>query len=343
MTKLKIQSIIMPNTNYTCPRCGYNTKHRNDMKRHLYEKKKLCPGQCNDINLTDDIKNIVMSNRLYVIPKPFGTSTVINNYNNVNNFIAGMDTIEKLQKYIKHKNIELIGFEQSIEDRYAKTVHRLENDAWKYGFELKKDDLFEVIDQVSKIHKLKTFEDLNIVYDKTADKLKIFDGEWEEMLLNRGVKKILQTIQSYYWDAYECFLLRKLYTDINCYNKQRLKEFLIEYYKFIGCFDVEPFVKNKDNMEIMGRPYNDDNEYSICDEYYNVYIGTRDNVKKSEINAVKKTVLDIIRKNSDKNITELNKRVFELFNIDEGFKNDVVPILVSGSNPIICGPKNIDL
>lgn len=308
------------------------------MRRHLYSKKRECPAQINDIELSDNIKEVILNNRIYIVHKQekSNTSTIINNYNNVNNFIAGMDAIEKLEKYTKHKNIEILSLEQSIEDKYLNTVQRLENDSWKYGFELKKDDLLEVIDQVSKIHlksmednSAKSFEDLNIVYDKNADKLKIFDGEWEEMLLNRGVKKILQTIQSYYWDAYECYMLRKLHTDKNAFNKQRLKELLIEYYKFIGCFDVEPFVKNKDNEDITGNSNKGDDAFSICDEYYQMYLKTRDNIRKSEINNVKKVVLEIIRKNSDRNINELNKKVFELFNVDEGFKKAVFPILVS--------------
>ena len=200
-----------------------------------------------------------------------------------------------------------------------------------------------MIDQVSKVHicesddnSAKTFEDLNIVYDKHADKLKIFDGEWEDMLLQRGLKKILQTIQSYYWDAYECYLLRKLNSSTTGLNNVKMKELLIEYYKFIGCFDVEPFAKNKENVDVLGRPNRtSENPFSVCDEWYPIYIKTRDNIRKSEINAVKKIVLEIIRKNSDRNINELNKRVFELFNVDEGFKNDIVPILVSGNTPII--------
>ena len=224
---------------------------------------------------------------------------------------------------MKHTNKELICFDQSIEYKYSKTVEKLENNTWKYGFELKREDLLDIIDEISKVElnidKVKTFEDLNIYYDKNADKIQLYDGEWEEMLSYKGVKKILEIIQSYYWDAYECYLLRKCFNDTSAFNKQVCKELLREYYKFIGCFDVEPFVKNKDNESILGRPCNSV-EFSICDEIYKLYVSTRDNVKKSEINCVKKSVIDIIRKNSDRNTTELNKRIFELFNMDEDFK-----------------------
>ena len=315
---------------YTCPRCSYTTAYKNDMFKHLYKLKKLCPGQDSNIELSEEIKQCVLDNRVYIPEKVHHHSTIINNYHNINNFIAGLDVLEKLSRYMKHKNMELICFEQAIEDKYSKTVKRLENDAWKYGFELKRDDLLDIIDQISKVElnvdRVKTFEDLNIYYDKNADKLKIYDGEWEEMLTNKGVKKILEIIQSCYWDAYECYLLRKLFGDANAFNKQRCRELLVEYYKFIGCFDVEPFVKNKDNEEIIGRPCSSD-EFSICDEVYHLYVNTRDNIKKSEINEVKKSVLDIIRKNSDRNANELNKRIFELFNMDEEFKEHFMTIV----------------
>lgn len=320
----------MVNKPYTCPRCGYKSNNRSDMRKHFFLKKKTCPAQENDLELTQEIKELVIQNRLYILPKQSTTNTIINNYNSINNFIAGMDAIEKLEKYRKYMNIELIGFEQSIEDRYSKSAKRLENGTIKYGYELDKDDLLDIIDQVSKVNfknQVKTFEDLNILYDKNADKLKIFDGEWEEMLLNKGIKKILQTIQSYYWDSYECFLLKKMYdskTDI--FNNQRLKELLIEYYKFIGCFDVEPYIKNKEDQEILGYIHDKKNIYSISDEYYVIYIKVRDNIKKSEINNVKKAVLDIIRKNSDRNINGLNKKVYELFNVDKAFKDNIILI-----------------
>ncbi len=54
---------------YTCPRCGYETKRKPDIKNHLYERKKLCPGAVADIELTDVIKEKIILNRIYIEPK----------------------------------------------------------------------------------------------------------------------------------------------------------------------------------------------------------------------------------------------------------------------------------
>jgi hypothetical protein len=54
---------------YTCIRCGYTTDRKSSMKEHLFKKIKSCPAIENNIDLTDDIKNYILINRFYKIPK----------------------------------------------------------------------------------------------------------------------------------------------------------------------------------------------------------------------------------------------------------------------------------
>ncbi len=54
---------------YCCTRCDYKTNHRTKMYNHLYKRKKVCPGTQNDIILTDFIKEKILLNRVYIIPK----------------------------------------------------------------------------------------------------------------------------------------------------------------------------------------------------------------------------------------------------------------------------------
>jgi hypothetical protein len=53
---------------YECIRCGYNTNKKSSMYNHLYNKKGECPAKIN-IVLSDDIKDIIMRDRQYHIPK----------------------------------------------------------------------------------------------------------------------------------------------------------------------------------------------------------------------------------------------------------------------------------
>jgi hypothetical protein len=66
-------------TDYECPRCGYKSNRKPAMRKHFYEVKKPCPGIMNLIDLTDDIKQTVLNNRVYHIPKV--EHPIINNLN----------------------------------------------------------------------------------------------------------------------------------------------------------------------------------------------------------------------------------------------------------------------
>lgn len=53
---------------YTCPRCGYYTQKKQHMHQHLHKSKKPCPAEVN-IDLTPDIKDYILKNRIYHPPK----------------------------------------------------------------------------------------------------------------------------------------------------------------------------------------------------------------------------------------------------------------------------------
>ena len=141
---------------YECPRCSYSTRHKTNMKNHFYKLKSSCPAVTSDMELTDEIKEHVLNNRVYRPQTPVqhepSTSTIIHQYNTINNFIAGMDAVEKLTKYMQYSQKTLIGFEQSIDDQFSRKVKRLEMDGYKYGFQLNSQDLLDVIDDISNKH-----------------------------------------------------------------------------------------------------------------------------------------------------------------------------------------------
>lgn len=55
-----------------------------------------------------------------------------------------------------------------------------------------------------------------------------------------------------------------------------------------------------------------------------MYCKTRDKTTKYEVNAVKKQVIDIIKKNSNNNIRELNRKIIDIFEMDEQFKLSIL-------------------
>ncbi len=53
---------------YTCIRCGYTTKDKTKISNH-FNRKKICPAIEINIDLTNEIKEFILINRIYRIPK----------------------------------------------------------------------------------------------------------------------------------------------------------------------------------------------------------------------------------------------------------------------------------
>jgi hypothetical protein len=324
---------------YTCICCGYETRLKNDMRRHLYNTKNSCPQTKHLIELTDDIKQHILKNRIYILPEKSSQQIINNtiNYNNtINNLIANMDTIDKLTKFVGFNNQKLIDVDTKISNKFQKNVARFE--ANKQDQDIDKHILLEMIDQVCSLVD-DNFKDFNIIYDEKFNRLKLYDstGVWEESIMIVGVRNLLVKIQEHYFDAYEKYLIRKIRADdqLNGPRQMRMMEHLTDYYRFIGCFDIDPFVKGDINdTEIL---YNtDDDRYDCCAEYIDEnmklvyefrdkYVKIRDSTPKSTINDMKKDVISIIKNISKKNLDELNKKMIKLFNMDEDFKKVILP------------------
>lgn len=326
---------------YQCPRCGYNSPKKWDMHRHLYGRTTQCQGEIEDIELTDDIKAGIMKNRIYHRPKeppPPPTINIhglINQFNSFNNMVSSIDLIDRLKHLTEFRNMSITDFETSVEKKYSQIAKKLDTNSYKLGFEINHEDMLETIDEVSNTNR--DLQNFNIIYDSSVDKIKIYDGEWEEFISGKGVRKILTTIKDYYWDAYECYLLRKVALSKNAFEKQRCRELLQEYYKFICCFEIYPFCKDHSDGEILGDPTKN-NAYEVSEQYYSLYAKERDAISKAKsiLKEKKKQVVDIIKKNTERNIKHLNHEVYNMFSMEEGFRN----IIMSSVKGIL--PKDLE-
>ena len=307
------------------------------MRKHLY-KLNPCPRSVNDIELSDEIKQLILKNHVYHIPVVTPINQVINYNNTINNLITNMDVIEKISRLTSHHDVKLIEFGETIENKFLKQVEGLKESNDTLGVYdaliLDSNSLLEVIDQVSSLAQADC-ENMNVIYDKKFNKLKLFDmGKWNDLILITGITTLLTRLQECYLNPYECYLIRKIEVSSLCHqDKALIKNQLIDYYKFIGCFEIEPFAKDKNNTEIL---YNmDDARYDsylehtddntdISLRYNNSYIKVRGETKIYELNKIKKNVLDIVKKNCLKNLDELNKKMVEMFNMDEEFKQNVL-------------------
>lgn len=338
---------MKPKTPYECIRCGYNTHDKRLMRKHLYERKKPCPGEKNIITLTDDIKNCILDNKRYIItqdpeknehqyhiPTPtniVNNTTTINNYQQITDFISNMDNVDKITKLSEYKNIDLIDFDERVEKKYHKFTERLESDKID-DFKLSFDNIMEIIDNVTSTSN--GGEDLNFLYEQYSNKLKIFnDGEWSSTIFEIGVKEIIDIIKTYYLDYYECYLCRQIHNDdINMLMKTKKKEYLTEYYKLLVCFDLQPYIKGKTNNKIM-YPSNHPSYYQSTDSVSDfeieesimeIYRNIKENIKHMEVNKLKRDINNLIKRNSKSNIIELNRRVMEIIQVDDVFKSQIL-------------------
>jgi len=323
----------MPNQPYSCPRCGYSSILRGNINQHFYKKKKACPATANDIELTDTIKDYVLNNRIYKIKDEAKIITQTINYNNtMNNYVSGMDVVDKITRLANHKQIEILDFEDKLEAKYEKCVERLENDSFKYDYNLEPSDFMLIVDNLTKAirgaQRNEFLEELNVVYDAKRKRINVYSGKWEEYLVANGIAYLVNTIIDYYLESYEIYLMRKIAKSDSISQVSALMKSLRGYYQFIACFEIQPFCKGKCDNQIL---YNKDTpEYDMDPDidggfevanrfsamYNEIYGGLTNTLRKSK----QAEMLDIIKSNSKNNLAELDKDIIDLVNIDFAFK-----------------------
>ena len=115
---------------YMCPRCNYISRVKKDINQHLYNRKTACPD-INGLELTDEIKQIVIQKRRYHPPKK---ETIVNNINNFNmmiNLVNGLSFEEKIiQKpgyVLEYTKLKILDIEDGLEHRFKNKIKRLES------------------------------------------------------------------------------------------------------------------------------------------------------------------------------------------------------------------------
>jgi hypothetical protein len=302
------------------------------MRKH-FSRKFLCPSVENEIELTEEIKTHIMSNRIFRIPKQTEQHVInqtINYNNNVLNYLNNIDPIKKLCSFTNHMNVNIIPFERSVEATFEKERQKLERG--QGNLYITHDDRFDMVDNMTKV-KSDTFDDFNIIYDASIDKILVYEnGEWTEMRAPAGLKTIITTLQDYLFHPYECYLIIKIKNTTNLFERQQIKEHIKDHYTFLACLDIEPYVQGRSNNEILftadddehwKRPsVNDIEAFSLSEEYMKIYRNVE--VTQRQKANLMSNFLKLIKKNSMRNKVELNKAVMSLMTVDADFKKTVL-------------------
>jgi len=131
-------------------------------------------------------------------------------------------------------------------------------------------------------------------------------------------------VQDHFLNAYECYLLRRYFDPKTSFRtKQQIKEkHLTEFYRFLAALEGNPYIKDTTDATIL---YNIDDdrflqcnadEFKIEESFLPFFNKVRDNTTIGGINTLYKQLKDIFRRNSKKNLEELNKNVISLIHFD---------------------------
>lgn len=93
-------------SDYQCVRCGYESSHKANMRRHLYDKTSTCPAEKNNIELTDEIKEYILKNRIYKVLSQSGTPKITDDTINdtINNIVNNTTNDQKEKDNIPDDN-----------------------------------------------------------------------------------------------------------------------------------------------------------------------------------------------------------------------------------------------
>lgn len=311
------------NVPYECPRCGYNTRDKRNMRRHLFLTQRTCPGSKNVIALTDDIKNHVLENRVYKVTQKDTQPTMtinqtINNYNQILNYVNKMDVVDKITKFTEYKQTPLVEFEDHIQQCYMHHIEKLDNNKYS-DFEMDEKTLMDTIDTLTHTNDA---SNMNVVHDAQSDRVKLFqDGEWISLMFDVGIDDLISRVKACYLDSYECYLIRK-YTQSSAFTKQQMIERLQDYYRFIICFDLRPSIERLKDCDILTESTSE--SYDLEERFMEVFRKIKNDIKYSDVTRLRKQVANIIKKNSKASMASLNMQMLDLIQADDDFKEVVM-------------------
>ena len=297
---------------YTCCRCEYQTSSKKLMRRHLYERKVVCPTKHN-VELTDMIKEHIVNYRIYHVPSLTALNRAINNY------IANTSFVRKVQQLAHHAPCSMSDKIRSI---FANEIRIMENEDFEAFEKMNHKDM------VDTMHMITDAPDFNFYHHVKTNKTYIYEYVWEEMDTAQGLQRLLQIMQSSYWNKYESFLLGRILQKKNDSVTNLCINLIKDYYSFILSFDLRPYCnksntpKLRDDQDV---PHQNTEDYSVFEKIFSLrlfslYDNIQDQIPRSQTSANRKKVDDIIKRNSRGNLAKLDNHIFELFETNEAFR-----------------------
>lgn len=337
----------MNNQQYTCPRCGYASNKSSNFRNHLYKRQRQCPIIVNDVELTNDIKEYLMANRIYKVKertkKTDGkkdrkivqnitnntdNSQKTNNNNNINyNVYINLDPGKKMEYYHKSINNQLETIDDLIFRIYENDIKKMNDNDGDYSYTI--TDFIDIVDNVIRskdvehkdcvlVHERK--ESATACYNQRQEKPSIYP-EWELLEKEKSANIIVGIIQHNLWNTYELYLLQK----IERYKNAETIKYLLIYYTFLSSFDLKPYVHHVScDSEIL---YNqDEEEYShyssdtLKRKYIEIYEKNNTPMMEMGRTAIYHVVKILIANNGSHSISSIDKKIQDVLIKDPSYQ-----------------------
>jgi hypothetical protein len=283
------------------------------MKRHLFEKKKECPGQLADIELTIDIKECILQNRVYKAHPPPAPTQPNNTQINIikaeiQSQVRSADIIGKLKYFHRMNNSQLINFSDHVESELGRQAINL-NTGKLSQYYLDIDDIINIVDQITTCQEV---EKMCLALDNVNNKIYIHDnGEWQAKIFGQGIKTILTALKETFFDYYECYLIRKIEDPTTDQGSRNIfKDRIDTYYRLLFALDIQPYIIGKSDKELLYAEDSDDDDddvYNVQEKYYERYqkqMRSANNEKK-----VARHVESLVKGNLKKGVQSLNEAI----------------------------------
>jgi len=287
----------------------------------------------NEIELTEDIKKIILERCRYVIPEgqiklndnersreERNGNVIFNNYGVLNNQVVQMETTEKLNSALSYNGQTQHDYELLLETCFGPNVKRLEDRTMRAAYVMDRLNLLECFNKATSASGDVT--KFSFLYEKKIDKIKIFrDGQWEQYLPDMGLLILIKLMKSYFFNDYEIYLIRNLHDPTSMVrNRFLLKEHLEIYYQFLGCFDEKPHIGNMSDSEVLGFQPKEGREDWLDETYSKSYQDIYSKIRSTEKNNLRSRLLKIIVSNTNQNILDLNNIIMDILKMDEEYR-----------------------
>lgn len=315
---------------YECARCHYTTFRKDQMRYHL-NRTRLCPTKTNDLELTSEIKEIILSQRVYhpiqkalchdhphPHPVPLNSITLNNNkhYNYITNIMnSNMTPKQLVDLNTAFHRLTVLPIDEYMDDTFTKSIDDMKK---QYSaVELTTGDLLDIIREIS------SFGDdpnnMSAYYSTLEDNIYILNDAWESHTCYKGLKILIEKIKNFYLDYYECYIINKLETDVFV-EREHLIKLLKEYYNFLIAFNIKPFCYDKKDYNIIEEE-NDEHKDKVSRQYYQFFTECAQNMKNIEKKVIQTDSIDTFKRKSMNLMRLLKSKLSKLYCENLGFQS----------------------